>query len=228
MVDERIKIGNILYLVDEEECERYERVDKITDELMITQDGSWYLKTLGTAWHIKEVVRYARQGDEETLRNKIRDILHSVTIDTMSWPDGVDAIIALIAPKQEAQEPMERPNEDIKNVGDSPTLSTRQPDDWRPPFEQWAKKQGYNLSAYHMEGSQLISEVWQAAWNAKQPERESVKDRDMTLLALAVLGSTPDKNTQTPDEVRATELEILRVAKKYDPYAATEIEDGES
>lgn len=85
-IDCRLGIGNILYIVDEEGCELYERVDRIDGDLLITNDSSWYLNTLGTSWHIKEVIRYAEQSAES--RNAFEEWSKSQGWETEGYPDA--------------------------------------------------------------------------------------------------------------------------------------------
>lgn len=54
-------------------------------------------------------------------------------------------------------------------------------------------------------------------------KRESVDRKEITTLAWYALGYTPDKNTQTPEEVERTLEEVDRIARKY-----SQVETGNS
>lgn len=93
-IDETIRVGNILYIIDEEGCELYERVDKITDDLMITNNGSWYLKTLGSSWQIKEVVGNTRHETEQNQGVLIR--ANSPQLESTEQPDQFREVTKMV------------------------------------------------------------------------------------------------------------------------------------
>lgn len=53
--------------------------------------------------------------------------------------------------------------------------------------------------------------------NSRVNDQESIL-ADIQLLALAILGITPDANTQSEREYEETSQDILAIAKKYNPY----------
>lgn len=77
----------------------------------------------------------------------------------------------------------------------------------------WGKEQGYPV-------------VWPAAEElaAQLQQREMLGDKDMAVLCHFVLGHTPGRNTQTPEEVEITLEHIDAIAREYlgqDPLPAS-------
>ena len=44
---------------------------------------------------------------------------------------------------------------------------------------------------------------------------------ELRLLAAYMQGETPDKNTQTPEQVEAIESQVQEIVERYTPYRAT-------
>lgn len=76
-------VGDIIHVLDEEDCEHYERVEKIDDKLVTTNNGAWYVATFGTAWKLLDNVTRTAHTAALADIHRLREALVRIDSESM-------------------------------------------------------------------------------------------------------------------------------------------------